>query len=163
VCAGALASLPLARADEDVFVEIGLRVAVVALLALVAALVLAVPVLVPPALVLLGGLYGVQLAVDEAGLDSGATLVAAGLLLTAELAYWSVEEHERVEADPGESLRRLAFVALLVLGALAVAGLLLGVVDSVRTTGLAVDVLGAVAAGAALLAVVYVASRRERA
>jgi hypothetical protein len=155
--------VPLARADEDLFFEFGYRVATLALLALVAALVLPWPVLVPASLVLLGGLYGVQLAIDDAALDDGAALVAAGLLLTAELAHWSLEERERVKAEPGESLRRLAFVALLVLGALVVASLLLAVVDGMQTSGLAVDVLGAAAAAAALVAVVFAATRRERA
>ena len=161
-CAVALAALPLARADEEVVFEAGYRVAAFALLALVAALVLEQPWLIPVSLVSLGGLYGVQLAVDDVALDSAAALVAAGLLVTAELAYWSLEERERVKDEPGESLRRLAFVALFGLGALVVSALLLGLVDAVGTAGLAVDLVGAAAAAAALLAVVLAARARER-
>ena len=54
--ATALAALPLARGSEDVF-PVGLRVAIVGLLALVAALVLAQAWLVTTSLLLLGGLY----------------------------------------------------------------------------------------------------------
>ena len=149
--------MPLARAEEDIVLEAGLRVAVLALLALVAALVLEWPSLVPVPLVLLGGLYGVQLAVDDASLDSGAALFAAGALVTAELAYWSLEERERVQAEPGDGFRRLAFAALLAIGALVVAGLMLALVDRVGAGGLAVDLVGAAAAAAALIAVVWAA------
>lgn len=130
-----------------------------ALLALVAALVLGWPSLVPGALVLLGGLYGAQLAVDDAVLDAAAPLFAAGLLVTAELGYWSLEERERVQVEPGEGLRRLSFVALLGLGALVVAASLLALVDVLRTSGLAVDLIGAAAAAAALIAIAVLARR----
>jgi len=161
-CAAALAALPLARAEDDVLVEIGVRVAVLALLALVASLALGWPVLLPVSLFLLGGLYAAQLAVDDATLDGAAALVAAGLLATAELGYWALEEREPATADPGETLRRVGFVALLVLGALLVAGVLLALVDVVRAGGLAVDLVGA-AAAALVLTVVLVAHRAGRA
>lgn len=118
--------------------------------------------LVPISIAMIGGLYGVQLAVDDVALDGVAAIVAAGLLVTAELAYWSLEERERVKLEPGESLRRLAFVALLGLGALAVAALLLALVDAAGTSGLAVDLAGAAAAATALIAIVLAARRRER-
>jgi hypothetical protein len=161
-CAVGLAALPLARGSEPV-AEVGFRVAAVALLALVASLVLGRPSLVPFSLVLLGGLYGAQLAVDDAALDGSAALFAAGLLVTAELGYWSLEARERVRAEPGEEPRHLALVALLGLGALVVAAALLAVVDVLRTSGLAVDLIGAAAAAAALIAIVLAAGGRERA
>jgi hypothetical protein len=144
-------------------IEIGLRVSAVALLMLLAALVLEWPPLVPASLVLLGGLYGVQLAVDDASLDSGAALVAAGALVTAELAFWSLDERERVKAEPGEGLRRLALTALYALGALVIAGMLLALVDRVAATGIAVDLAGAAAAAAVLVAIVLAARSRDRA
>ena len=51
----------------------------------------------------------------------------------------------------------MAFVSALALLGLLAASLLLAVVEGVRTGGLAVDLLGAVAAGAVLLLVVVVA------
>ncbi len=145
--------MPLARADDDALIEIGFRVAALALLALVSALVLGWPSLLPASLLLLGGLYGAQLALDDSALDGASPFFAAGLLVAAELAYWSLEEQGSVRADPGESLRRAAFVALLALGTLLGGSLLLVLTDGVRAGGLAVDLLGAIAAGAVLLVV----------
>jgi len=125
----------------------------------VSALALGWAPLIPASLVLLGGLYGAQLAIDDAPLDGAAALVAAGLLVTAELGYWSLEERGAVKAEPGEGLRRAAFVSALALGALVVAELLLVLVEGVRAGGLAVDLLGAIAAGAVLLLVVVIARR----
>ena len=135
----------------------GLRVAIVALLALFAALVRGWAPLLPSALVLLGALYGAQLAIDDAQVDIAAPLVATGLVLVAELGYWSLEEREQVTGEPGDSLRRLAFVALLALGTLVVTASLLALVDAVRAGGLALDLLGAAAAAVALVAIVLAA------
>jgi hypothetical protein len=156
-----LAALPLARASDDVF-AVGLRVAIAALLALVAALVLDQAWLVAASLLLLGGVYGAQLAVDDEPLDLAAAVFAAGVVVTAELAYWSLEERERVKGEPGDSFQRLAFVALLGIAAALVAAVLLALVDVVRARGLAVDLLGAMAAAAVLLAVVIAAGERAR-
>jgi hypothetical protein len=154
--------LPLARAEDDALVEVGFRITVLALLALVASLALGWPALLPVSLVGLGGLYAAQLAVDDATLDGAAPLFAAGLLAAAELGYWSLEEREPATASPGEALRRVGFVALLVLAASVVAGVLLAVVDGVRAGGLAVDLVGALAA-ALVLTVVVGAHRAGRA
>lgn len=138
----------------------GVRVAAVAVVALSTALVLGWTRLVPVALVLVGGLYAAQLAIDDVALDSASPLFAAGLLVSAELAYWSLDERERVPGDAGEALRRVAFVALLGIAALLVASLLLALADVFRAEALALDLLGAVAAAAALLAIVLVARRQ---
>ena len=121
------------------------------------------PWLVATSLLFLGGLYGAQLAVDDDPLDLAAAFVAAGVLVTAELAYWSLEERENVKGEPGDSSQRLAFVALLGVAAAIVATGLIALVDAVRARGLAVDVLGAIAAVTVLLAVVLAAGGRARA
>ena len=141
--------------------EVGVRVVLVALVVLVASLVLGWAPLLPAALVLLGSVYAAQLYADDARLDGAAPLFAAGFLVTAELGYWSLEERERVEAEPGEGLRRVAIVAVLGLVALLVAASLLALADILTTRGWAVDFLGAAAAAAALLAVVLLARRPE--
>jgi hypothetical protein len=125
----------------------------------VAGIVLGWSPLLPMALVALGGLYGLQLTVDDAGLDVATPLVAVGLIVTAELAYWSLEEQERAQGEPGESFRRVAYVAALAVVAFAIASLLLALVDVVRTGGLAIDLLGAAAAAAVVLAVVASSAR----
>jgi hypothetical protein len=150
--------LALAGAGDHA-VEVGARLAALALLALVSALVLGWSSFVPLSLALLGATYAVHLSVDDTALDTKAPLFAAGLLLTAELAYWSLEERERVRSEPGDSLRHLGLVAALGLLGLVAAAAVLAVADLARAGGLAVDVLGAAAAAAVLLVVVLLARR----
>jgi hypothetical protein len=132
-------------------------------MALIAALVLGWSPLIPVAIVLVGGNYAAQLAIDDVGLDSVAPAFAAGLLVTAELAYWSLEERENVHGEAGAGFRRAAFVVGLGLTTLLAASVLLVLVDAVRTRGLAVDLLGAAAAAAALFAIVAVTRGHGRA
>ena len=138
---------------------VGAQLCAAAFLALLAALVLGWAALGTVSLVLLGAAYAVHLSIDDVALDARAPLVAAGLLMTAELCHWSLEERERVRGEPGDGFRRLGFVALLGLGALFVGAVLLAVVDLGGTGGLAVDLVGAAAAAAALLVVVLLARR----
>ena len=138
----------------------GARVAIVALLALVAGLVLGWAPLVPLSLVLVGGLYAGQLRADSVALDGSASVVAAGLLVTAELGYWSLEEREEIDAEPGQVLRRLLVVGLLGIGSLLIAETLLVLADLVRVSGLAFDVAGAAAAAAALVGIALLARSR---
>jgi len=126
---------------------------------LVAAVVLGWSSLVAASLVLLGSAYAVHLALDDPTLDTRAPVVAAGLILAAELAYWSLEELQRVRTEAREHLRHLAVVAALGLGGLFVGAVLLAVADVARTRGLAVDLFGAGAAAAALLLLVLVGRR----
>jgi hypothetical protein len=152
--------LPLARAGEEV-AEWGTWIAIAAVLTLVAGLLYAWPAPIVAALVAIAGLYGAQLAIDDAPLDVAAVFVGAGLLVTAELAYWSLEEREPVESDPGEAWRRFAFVCLLGLAALGAAALLVAVVDAVSARGLAIDLLGAVAAATVVVTLVLAARAKS--
>jgi hypothetical protein len=131
----------------------------VAVLVLAVGLILRTPTAVPAAIVLLGGEYALVLSVEGSGLDTRAAVVAAGLLVAAELAYWSLELRAEVTDEPGSYARRLAVLALLALGALALAGMLLAVVDLAGREGLAVEIAGA---GAALAAVVLLWSLARR-
>lgn len=151
--------MPLVRGD-DAFREVGVRVAVVALVALVAALVLAWAPLVAVAATLVGGVYAAELAVSDAPLDAAAPAIAAGLLLGMELAYWSLDERRRWLGDAGDSLRRSALVVLLGAGAFLTSAVVLALVDAVRARGLALDLLGALAAAAVLVAILL-ASRSQ--
>lgn len=135
----------------------GARVAIAALLVLLSGLVLGWTPLLPLSVLLLGGLYAAQLRIDDAALDGSAAVVAAGLLLTAELGYWSLDARDRIDADPGMALRRLATVAGLGIGAAVVSELVLVLADVVSGRGLALDVVGAAAATAALLVVALLA------
>lgn len=118
--------------------------------------------LIPVALVLVGGIYAAQLAIDDAPLDAASPVAAVGLMVTAELAYWSLEERDHVQGQAGSGFRRAVFVAVLGVGTLLVASMLLVLVDAVRTKGLALDLLGAAAAAAALFTIVIVARGHGR-
>jgi hypothetical protein len=161
VCATGLAVLPLVRAQNEVALDVGWRLSAFALVALVVVLVHGWTAFLPVSLGALGGWYGLQLAADDVPLDVAAPLVAVGLVLTAELAYWSLDERERAEGDPGEGFRRLGYLAVLALGTFVVAAVLLILVDAVRTGGLALDLLGTAAAAGALIAIAL-AARRTR-
>jgi hypothetical protein len=151
--------VPLARGD-GAFEQAGARVAIVAFLALVVAVVLGWSPLVPVAVALVGGTYAVELVIDDAPLDVSVPVIALGLLLAAELAYWALDERCRAPGDAGQGLRRATLVALGGVAAVVVAGGLLVLVDAVRTRGLALDLVGALAA-AAVLATVLVAVRDQ--
>jgi hypothetical protein len=159
-CLVAVLALPMTRGDSA-FQEAGARVGAIAFVALVAGLVLGWATLIPVAAALAGGLFAAELAIADAPLDVAAPAVAAGLLLCAELAYWSLDERTRWRGHAGDGLRRAAFVALLGVAALLVAAVLLAVVDAVRARGLALDLLGAVAA-VTVLVTVLVVTRAQR-
>jgi hypothetical protein len=114
---------------------------------------------VPASALLLGAAYATRLSADDVGLDARAPLLAAGLLLTVALGYWSLEARPRVRGDAGEELRHLGLVVVLSLTGLVVGSFVLAVADLARTGGLAVDLLGAAAAAGALLVVLLVARR----
>jgi hypothetical protein len=159
-CVVAVAVLALAGGGE-IALEIGVRLSALAFVAAAAALVHGWSALLPASLVLLGAAYATRLHADDVALDAKAPLVGAGILLAAELGYWSLEERNAVHAEPGEVLRRVGFVAGLVLASLGVGAVLLAVADLGGAGGLAIDLLGALAAAAAL-AVIFVAARRPR-
>ena len=153
--------LPVTRASESLQ-GASVRLAAVALVAVLAGVVHGWTPLIPASLVLVGGVYASQLAIDDVALDSAAPAFAAGLLVTAELAYWSLEERAGGHGDAGDGLRHAAFVAGLGVAALLVGSVLLALVDAVGGAGLVVDLLGATAAAAALATVVIVSRERGR-
>lgn len=137
------------------------RTAGIALVLLTVLLVRGWPRLVPVPVLLLGGLYAARLVADEPSLDAGAAAVAAGLLLAAELAYWSLDERRSVPAEAGEGARRLAYVAALGAVAVVVSLALLTLADLFRAQGLAVDLLGILAAAALVTGAWLLARNRD--
>jgi hypothetical protein len=151
----------VARADGT-FRLVAVRLAAVAALTLLAAVVNGWAPLVPVAVALAGGAYAGQLAFDDAPLDVSAPAIAVGLLLAAELAYWSLDERQRIRGEAGESLRRVVFVAVLGVGAFVTGAVVLALADTVRGGGIALDLVGAAAAIAALATILVTAvSGRE--
>jgi len=137
------------------------RVAAVAAVVLLAAIVNAWSSLVPIAVAAAGGIYALELALDDAPIDLAAPAIAVGLFLTAELAYWSLDESERIPGDPGDGLRRAAVVGLLGVAAFVVSSALLVLADGIRARGLALDIVGAAAAVAALAAIALLAREKS--
>jgi hypothetical protein len=146
---------------SELALAIGVRMAAVAVVVLVVALVLEWSSLVPAALLGVGAAYATRLALDDPPLDFRVAALGALLYLAAELAYWSLETEGDLAGEPGAGWRRLAVVVALAAGALVVTALPLAVLDVVRARGLAVDLIGAAAAAGVLLTLVL-ASGRER-
>jgi len=139
--------------------SLGLRGAAVAILILVVSLVRGWPRLLPVSLCVLGAIYATHLRVDHVTLDLRAPAFAAGLFVTAELGYWSIEEREHFQGEPGDGLRHLAVVALLAAAGLLAGAAVLALADVASARGVALDVVGAAAAAAALLTVALVGRR----
>lgn len=114
---------------------------------------------VPVALTLVAAEYATFLALrEDGGIEAGAPVVAAGLVLAAELAY-TAGEPPLAPASPGlRAWRALRLVAPAAGGA-AVAAVLLYLSVADIEAGLAVELLGIVAAAAALGLVASLARR----
>ena len=115
-------------------------------LVLAAGLALRIAMAVPVAVALLGAGYVMLLGFEGGGLDGRAPLVAAALLAVAELGYWSLELRGAVADEPGTYLRRLGLLAATLAGMTMIGVALLAVVESVDAGGVALDLVGAMAA-----------------
>jgi hypothetical protein len=118
-------------------------------LLLVAALAGRFAGLIPWAVALAGAEYAAFLLIREGTVDGYAPLYGAGLLLVAELAYWSIERHV---AGPGEGLaaRRATLVLAACLAAGGVGGLILAMAEASVSGGLGLEILGVAAAVGAM-------------
>ncbi len=112
------------------------------------------------ALVALGGTYAVLFVAEGTHLDHVAPAYAAGLLLVAELAFWSIESRVPAWSDPEVVIWRLARLALACVGA-AVLGAIV-VADAAAAGGgggLLLETLGVAAAIGALILVTVLLRR----
>jgi hypothetical protein len=149
-------------ADAGVLVRANAAAGATASLLLAGALVLRFAPAVPAAVAILGAEYAALLGFEGEALDTRAPVVAAALLGVAELGYWSVEVRRPVADEAGTSLRRLALLALLLVGVLALGMALLAIVEAVSAGGAAVDLLGAAAAIGAVALLALAARRTSR-
>jgi hypothetical protein len=143
----------MARGDED-FQSVGVRVAAVAAVALLAGVVHGWHGLIPFAVAVVAGGYAAELAIDDARLDLAAPAVAVVCFFAAELAYWSLDERIHSTGDPGEGPRRAAFLAFGGVAIFVVGSALLALADEVRARGAVLDLLGALAAVGVLVVVI---------
>ena len=126
---------------------------------LVLALSVRLPGLVAWAIAVAGGAYAAALLLRNGTIDGFAPLYAVGLLLVAELAYWSLELH--VPSEEGIVARRAGRLALLALVSGGVAALVLAASELAAEGGLALEAIGVAAVGGAL-ALVAVLLRSTR-
>jgi hypothetical protein len=110
---------------------------------------------IPWAVLGLGTEYAASLFLPEGRVDGGAPLVAAGLLLTAELASWSVELRTPVDAEPVVVARRAALILAAGCAAVPLAAGVLAATALPLGGGVGWDAVGVAAAlgAGALLAV----------
>jgi hypothetical protein len=125
--------------------------ALAALLLLALGLASPLPSLLPWPVAILAGGYAWKLG--DGGIDQWAPVYAGGLLVVAELAYWSIELRGRSQDAERLTERRAALIAALGLAAVAVGGLVLAATSLRIGSGIATDVLGIAAAVAALAVV----------
>jgi hypothetical protein len=123
-----------------------LATGIVGVCTLVAGVAARQTVAVTVGVVFLSGAYAAHLIVDDPALDARAVLMAAGLLLTAELGCWSIELRSELTREPGRHLRRLVAEIALCLGGLAVSALVLAAADLGRLGGIGIELAGAAAA-----------------
>jgi hypothetical protein len=157
--AGGVGAWLAVASDEGVLVRANAVAAVTAAALLAAGLVVRVPIAVPIAVALLGASYVAYLGFETDSLDTRAPLVAAALYAVAELAYWSLELRGAVADERGTYLRRVALLAAMLAGVSLLGVGLLALVETVETSGVGADLLGAAAAIAALALLVF-ATRR---
>lgn len=107
----------------------------------------------------LGGAYALALVVSDRDLDVAAGFVAAGLLLVAELASWSIEARDWPREDSAAARVRLAGVLILALTGATVGTLLVAAGATVPAGVVLVQLAGALGAVGVLFALVLLARR----
>lgn len=99
------------------------------------------------ALLTLGVAYVLTVVVHRRhGVDEGTPLVAAALLLSAELAVWSCAERREIRAERRLVWSRALALAVLVLAGLCISALVLALAAAPVGGGFAWTVLGALSA-----------------
>ena len=112
----------------------------------------------PGLVVMLAGYAASVVARDSAALDAAAPVVGGTLLVVAELAYWSIELKGKEPEDRSVVVRRLATLAALTAGALALGAGVLAATALPLGGGLVWNVVGVAAAVAALALIARLAS-----
>jgi hypothetical protein len=108
---------------------------------------------------LVGAEQAVRLGTGPAEIDPWTPLYAAGFLLAAELAWWSIEPRVAAWADAEVALWRLAAVAGACAGGAVLAALVVLAAGAPLEGGVGLELVGVVAATAAVGVVAAVARR----
>jgi hypothetical protein len=156
--AAALAAATLLRGEghQPLLVAVGL----LALALLLGGLALRWSAALAVGVALLGAQQAVRLALGPDSLDSWTPLFAGGLLLVAELAWWSLEPRVPAWSQPGLAARRVGTVLLACAGACVVSAVVLVAAGVPLSGGFGLELAGVVAATGALAVVAWLARSR---
>jgi hypothetical protein len=108
-------------------------------------------------IVFLGAEQAVRLATGRSSVDPWTPAYAAGLLLAAELAWWSIELRVAAWSEPGAVLRRVLTVAAACAGAGLLAALVVLAAGAPLRGGVGLELVGVLAAAAAVAVIAAVA------
>jgi hypothetical protein len=108
----------------------------------------------------LGAEQAVRLATGPNTVDPWTPAYAAGLLLVAELAWWSIEPRVAASSEIGVVLRRLAAVVGMCAAGAVVAALIVVAAGSPLSGGVELELVGVAAAVGALAVVAGLARVR---
>jgi hypothetical protein len=111
---------------------------------------------------LLGAEQAVRLATGPAHADPWTPIYAAGFLLAAELAWWSIEPRVPSFSELPVLVNRLAVIVISCAGGAVLAALVVLAAGAPLRGGVGLEVVGVVAAAAALTVVATVARTRVR-
>lgn len=125
---------------------------------LVAALVLRFPPLITAGLALLGGEYAVLFVIRGDTVDVRAPLYGAAFLITAELAFATIERRAG-KPEPMLAARRAAALVLVALGGVVTGLIVLAAAATPLDGGVALEAVGVAAAVGLLVALGRVAVR----
>jgi hypothetical protein len=115
--------------------------------------------LVPWALALLGIEYGVALLLPHGWLESLAPLYGGGLLVVAELAYWSLAPTAGAWGERAVVVRRVGAICLLAASSSAAGAVVLAAASREVRGGVALFALGFAASAAVLVGTAILARR----
>lgn len=130
--------------------EVALGFGALSLVFLFGGLVTRSPQAIGLALTALAGDYAVLFATKGSAIDEATPLYAAGFMLVAELAFWSLERRIPAWSEPGLLDRRLGYLAASCTGAAGFAALAVVAASAGRGGGVGLEAVGVVAAIGAL-------------
>jgi hypothetical protein len=108
-------------------------------------------------IVSLGAEQAVRLTAGPSKVDPWTPVYAAGFLLAAELAWWSIEPRVPARADVEVLIRRVMAIAACCVGGSLLAAVVVLAAGAPLHGGVALELVGAAAAVAAILVVAAVA------
>jgi hypothetical protein len=110
----------------------------------------------------LGAQQGVRLALGSSTVDPWTPLYAAGFLLAAELAWWSIEPRVAAWSDTEVLIRRVLAITACCLGGALLAAMVVLAAGAPLHGGFGLELVGVVAAVAAVVVVAAVARSPAR-